>query len=82
MGEQAWRPIETAPRDGTKVLLYCPTRGVVGGRWSDNRYAKTPRPYWSNDLERLYGVQATRFDQPTHWLPLPDPPTPDPQEDA
>jgi uncharacterized C2H2 Zn-finger protein len=75
MGETRWRPIATAPKDGTEVLLYCPKRGTtVRGRWSDERYANKPRPYWTHDRERIWGKLDTRADQPTHWMPLPPPP--------
>lgn len=70
----SWLPIESAPKDGTKVLLYCPHIGVVRGSWQFNKYAKKPRPYWSNDWEAVAGAIATRADQPTHWMPLPPPP--------
>ena len=69
-----WQPIETAPKD-TDVLLYCPRRGAVRGRWDDNQYARVPRPYWSNDRERIFGSRETRIDQPTHWMRLPAPPS-------
>jgi len=68
-----WLPIETAPKTGD-VLLACPRRGVVRGRWEENKYAKTPRPYWTHDRERSFGIIETRADQPTHWMPLPDMP--------
>lgn len=69
-----WQPIETAPKDGTRVLLFRPRHGVVCGRWDDDKYAKRVRPYWSNDQERLWGTLETRDNQPTHWMPLPEPP--------
>lgn len=68
---QGWQKIETAPKDVTEVLLCCPERGVVRGRWNDCRYDKNPRPYWTHDRERLWGTIACRKDQPTHWMPLP-----------
>ncbi len=68
-----WQPIETAPKNAD-ILLYCPRRGVVCGRWSDERYATKPKPYWTHDRERLFGVRETREDQPTHWMPLPEAP--------
>ena len=68
-----WQPIETAPKD-REILLACPKRGVVRGKWDDNRYAKHPRPYWSHDRERIWGTLACRRDQPTHWMELPDMP--------
>lgn len=68
-----WQPIETAPKN-QEILLYCPRRGVVRGRWSDEIYARYPKPYWTHDRERLFGVHETREDQPTHWMPLPEAP--------
>lgn len=68
-----WQPIETAPKDAD-ILLSCPRIGVVRGRWQDDQYAKRPRPYWTNDRERLLGIASVRGDQPTHWMPLPEPP--------
>jgi len=67
-----WKPIETAPKD-RDILLLCPSRGVVRGSWNNDCHKK-PRPYWTNDRERIFGVTETRADQPTHWMPLPEPP--------
>ena len=70
-----WRPIETAPKDGTEILVYCPRLGVCGpAKWDVNKFAKTPRPFWSHWGERIWGVTWVRSDQPTHWMPLPGPP--------
>lgn len=68
-----WQPIETAPKD-KRVMLYFPKRGPVFGRWDSDAYAKTPRPYWSHDNERLFGITDARKNPPTHWAPQPDPP--------
>lgn len=68
-----WQPIETAPKD-RPILLYTKLRGVVCGYWQDDKYSKNPRPYWSNDLERLFGRTSCRGDQPTHWMKLPEKP--------
>jgi len=71
-----WLPIETAPKDGTKIIVYCKHMGVVGpSYWDADRYSKRPIPYWTNYGEILWGKKRTRFDQPTHWMPLPQPPT-------
>jgi hypothetical protein len=68
-----WKPIATAPKDRA-ILLYTNERGVVRGRWEYDKYAKNQRPYWSNDLERIFGKLSCRADQPTHWMPLPEAP--------
>lgn len=57
-----WQPIETAPRDGTDVLLLCGKSWCAVGRYA-------PIGCWiaepSHEPYSLY---------PTHWMPLPEPP--------
>lgn len=81
-----WRPIETAPKDGTHVLVWPPTWNGLSScaRWDADEYAKRPRPLWrrNDDLGR---VLVSRGTAPTHWMPLPAPPTPaavQPPDDA
>ena len=65
MSEQAkWRDIETAPRDGTKVLVAVQHSGLV---W--RLVARTLDGYgdWYSDPGKYHIV-------PTHWMPLPDAP--------
>jgi hypothetical protein len=57
-----WQPIETAPRDGTKFLCWVP-RGPYEGI-SINRWKEG---YW---------WCTSRANPPTHWMPLPEPPSP------
>lgn len=72
-----WQPIETAPKDGTTVLLYRPTAlrwcVVDKGRWETQKYHSKPSPYWSSD-QKLPTVAEQRSWEPTHWMPLPEPP--------
>lgn len=75
MGE--WKDIESAPKD-KKIVLYYPSCGfsgpeIVFGSWLDDRYAKKPRPYWTNDLERYWGVVRCRKYPPTMWMDLEPP---------
>ena len=77
----AWQPIETAPRDGTWVLLAggeCDlveesrNKGrVVTGRWTTEFYHK-PDGNWQFAYydAGFYG----EYKDPTHWQPLPSPP--------
>jgi len=54
-----WQPIETAPRDGTLVLVY-----RIGGRiHTDCCNDKATFPY-----------QRRWNDNPAYWMPLPSPP--------
>lgn len=78
-----WQPIETAPKDGMAVLLFWPSRamfgkcGVFPGAWTDDQHATKPKPGWfSHELAAFWGRRAVREGQPTHWMPLPEPPTP------
>ena len=71
----AWLPIETAPKDGTRIMVFCPWVGVCGpANWDVCWFAKKPRPFWTHWGERIWGTSREREDQPTHWMPLPDPP--------
>lgn len=76
--EDGWRDIKTAPRDGTRVDLWLPTakRFAYGFFYDDHYRTKSkPRPYWRTDSEDLFGVAWQRANQPTHWRPLPPPPS-------
>lgn len=74
-----WQPIETAPRDGTWVLLtggedtenYGENGPVVSARWWQE-YGPDGDWYWAY----AYWDSAWRseYKNPTHWMPPPDPP--------
>jgi hypothetical protein len=57
-----WRPIETAPRDGTHVLTF----------WNGNTHLVD----WLDD-KSPYFLDRQWNGYPTHWMPLPLPPTAD-----
>lgn len=67
----AWRPIETAPKDGTSVLLFADNWGepVVGSfaySHDENGDETEVRDWFSSFGDTL--------DEPEHWMPLPEPP--------
>lgn len=71
----AWRPIETAPRgtlrgsSETLILGHSEKKWIRFGRW----YAQVRCWYYSGTNERSQYAQV-RGDDPTHWMPLPEPP--------
>lgn len=78
--ETAWQPIETAPKDGTWILVPDTRyKNRVSGmvRWEDQKHGRYPKPYWSFVDERIHGVSASRANQPDVWQPMPAPPSPD-----
>jgi hypothetical protein len=58
-----WQPIESAPRDGTYVLGF-------GLHEQRGTYIDVIH-YWS---DRWTVVWMHGYGEPTHWMPLPDPP--------
>ena len=71
-----WRDIASAPKDDD-VLLYSENEGVRAGYWYD---LQTPPPHgwWAVETQGLTGGIV----QPTHWMPLPDPPVDDPETET
>jgi hypothetical protein len=62
-----WQKIETAPKDGTEVLIT--GIGFRGRRWMS--VAKQINGRWYDDSKH-----AGNLTNVTHWQPLPEPPTP------
>lgn len=70
---RGWQPIETAPRDGTMIIGLWPDGFSKSGR----RIVDLTR-YVSDQWEHGYyctGEGSYRYEAPTHWQPLPSPPT-------
>lgn len=65
-----WQPIDTAPKDGTHVLLVWPTSGPLVGYWfgGDGARGECAPPGWRG------AEYHSRLVPPTHWLPLPERP--------
>jgi hypothetical protein len=66
---EAWQPIETAPKDGTNILLWWPMQFhcALTGHWANkwNPWIGWKVSGWSHDMFKT---------EPTHWMPLPNPP--------
>jgi hypothetical protein len=65
----SWQPIETAPKDERAILVYCPAKIVT----------IITAAFWHRDYNRwqlaFTGLsKEPTVIEPTHWMPLPDPP--------
>jgi hypothetical protein len=58
-----WRPIDTAPKGFNTPLLVC------GPRWGHPCIC-----VWNDHFEEWEDNGARVEPQPTHWMPLPEPP--------
>jgi len=66
-----WQAMDTAPKNGTSVLLFCP----AGSQFSIDQQAIA---YWCTDAEVWYSLPAEiELDEPSAWMKLPSPPNVD-----
>lgn len=74
-----WQPIETAPKDGTRILLYRPLAERTHDEQIDIRRG-IPRDSGCWDETIPEGLTSENYTdgycKATHWMPLPDAPTP------
>jgi len=81
MAETDWRPIETAPRDGSYILGWI--SDDEGGHIEQMRYDTSGEEFRSGDYgpfvwaspASVYGIWPR--DVVTHWMDLPAPPSKD-----
>lgn len=67
-----WQSIETAPKDGTHVLLYGRCYGEVYGEYDEDCavVAKFMHGAWHTTVGDCYSTTVS----PRLWQPLPEPP--------
>lgn len=75
-----WQPIETAPKDGTDILVVYPTH-FVGRPSGDFSIVRWENNKWIAQADGQRAIEAqndfrTEYICPffTHWMPLPSPP--------
>lgn len=69
--EPEWRPIKDAPKDGSTFLAI--TRVGTSRQWvSQCKWVGPDARYPTANLDWFMGVDG--WPQPTHWMPLPNPP--------
>lgn len=69
-----WQPIETSPKDGTKILLYGKYGWMI---YEKSKVTKTGILVGYFDDEQWVTVTDNPYEDimhPTHWMPLPPPP--------
>lgn len=75
-----WQPIETAPKDGT-IILVSDKRSVSAAYWglAPRASGLVDRNYPWTMLDETNGLNGWMDGPsgPTHWMPLPAPPTGD-----
>ena len=70
-----WQPIETAPRDGTQVLLWGSyNQSVCVGAWRRGGWDAMHEGSRVIESESDFGTDYKKCDPPSHWMPLPEPP--------
>ena len=74
-----WEPMQTAPRNGTEVLLQVKIRAGIRGRclvghFMDGGHCIEDHPPISRGWYFWNGKMFDVASEPTHWMPLPDPP--------
>lgn len=74
-----WKPIESAPRDGTEVIAYGTRRGDWGYTEDSKEWTgvKWVAPSYNPNGRWEETRAAPRYSNgfvPTHWMPLPPPP--------
>lgn len=67
--DAGWQPIETAPKDGTDIIVYRP-------HFDGDYIPKVGTDYWMTKgvLEPTW-AKSRKDCQPTHWRHFPAPPT-------
>lgn len=56
-----WQSIETAPKNGTEILLCSAKNRIANGMW---RFVNADKGYWAWPYVNV---------EPAHWMPLPTP---------
>jgi hypothetical protein len=66
-----WQPIETAPKDGTRILGYFPRNAGYASRLDVQPIAWVG---WGGGVWETLGGGKPLDSEITHWMPLPPPP--------
>lgn len=65
--------MDTAPKDGTSILVWDGYTIQVASWGYDDLWRHEPKEWITGRSSGEYNVHDT-VDEPTHWMPLPNPP--------
>ncbi len=68
-----WQPIETAPKDGTRILVWDGDLLAVAD-WDQPHVCARTNAWCVGECDGEYNDRTTMW-KPTHWMPLPEPPS-------
>lgn len=66
--KNGWQSIETAPKDGTKVMVYVKDFDLVTEAWFSLLTG-----LWPHSEEFTEDGDPCNVGMPSHWMPLPNP---------
>lgn len=74
-----WKDIESAPRDGTDVIVaytHIETQCVFNAFYAsiEEGWDAQDVGWWSYVYSEVSRVKLEGWQEPTHWMPLPPPP--------
>ena len=73
VGDQRdWQPIETAPKDGTRIPCWATGWEPTFLMWKTNSRFNPPRQYFGDCVEDDDFELAEPGGGPTHWILLPE----------
>ncbi len=71
----AWQPIETAPKDGTRIMVASEHGAWIAEYLPVYESGYRPDSPWNSVMLNHWHIpQHLRHIKPTHWMPLPEPP--------
>jgi hypothetical protein len=68
-----WQPIETAPKNGNRLLL-CEAGWIDVGYWRVDLNGPDTGEGWTCERVQSWGYEEYAYCKPSHWMPLPEAP--------